>query len=46
MLADHDLLYRILANLVRNALEAMQTAAPPPGGHRLVVAIGRGRDPL
>lgn len=41
VLADHDLLYRILANLVRNALEAMQAAAPPPDGHRLVIAIGR-----
>lgn len=39
--ADHDLIYRILANLVRNALEAMQASPPPDGGHRLTLSAAR-----
>ncbi len=34
--ADPDQLYRVLLNLVRNALQALETIAPADGGHGLI----------
>jgi signal transduction histidine kinase len=35
---DRELFRRVVVNLIDNAVQAMAEAAPPPGGHRLVVS--------
>lgn len=37
LMCDPDLMHRALANVIRNALEAMRECAPPPGGHVLTL---------